>query len=85
MFKIVNDHVFLCVLLGLNVRFDHPSFDPRASLHFDYVDEKTVAFSTPPCPVQLTRNQPRFSIPIVVTLNDTELNRVPFTYLSCLF
>jgi hypothetical protein len=46
------------------------------------VDTKTIAFRTPPCPIQPTSTHP-IVIPLVITQNDEEIGRVEFLYQSC--
>ena len=43
---------------------------------------KTIAFTTPPCPIQCIGNQ-SIEIPIVVSQSDKEIARVNFLYQSC--
>ncbi|CAF1188048.1 unnamed protein product [Adineta ricciae] len=66
----------------LHIRFEHPAIDQRALVQREFVDEKTIAFLTPPCPERLTRDRPTLTIPIIININDVEINRVYFTYMS---
>ena len=68
--------------LAFTVRFDHPTVDPRSTLNMVFVDTKTISFYSPPCPIQLTRDNPSCTIPIVVTQNNSELARINFIYQS---
>jgi len=51
-------------------------------IQVDFVDTKTIAFLTPPCPIQAIGNQ-RMYVPIVVLQGNEEIARVNFLYQSC--
>jgi hypothetical protein len=70
------------IFLAFSVRFDHPSMDQRSTVNMVFVDTKTISFYSPPCPVLLTRENPSYSVPIVVTQNNNELARIDFIYQS---
>jgi hypothetical protein len=76
-------HLSYFYFLAFTVRFVHPRIDPTCIVPLDFVDAKTISFYTPPCPVQLTKDNPTVSIPIVVIQSDIEVARVDFVYQSC--
>jgi hypothetical protein len=51
-------------------------------IQIDFVDTKTIAFITPPCPVKAIENQ-KLEIPIVVIQGNEEIARINFLYQSC--
>ncbi|CAF1500034.1 unnamed protein product [Rotaria sordida] len=63
------------------IYFECPSSNKKDLIHFEFVDMKTIAFTTPPCPIQANGNQ-SIEIPIVVHQNDNEIARVNFLYQS---
>ncbi|CAF1232273.1 unnamed protein product [Rotaria sordida] len=63
------------------IYFECPSSNKKDLIHFEFVDMKTIAFTTPPCPIQANGNQ-SIEIPIVIHQNDNEIARVNFLYQS---
>ncbi|CAF3726030.1 unnamed protein product [Rotaria sordida] len=63
------------------VYFGCSSLNKKRRIHFEFVDMKTITFTTPPCPIQSTGNQ-SIEIPIVVSQSDVEIARVNFLYQS---
>ncbi|CAF2380013.1 unnamed protein product [Rotaria sp. Silwood2] len=63
------------------VCFECPSSNEKSWVHFEFVDMKTIAFTTPPCPTQDIGNQ-NIEIPIVISQSGEEIARVNFLYQS---
>ena len=56
------------MFLAITVRFEYSQMNlPSFIVMPQFVDTKTISFVTPPCPVPLTRNNPKITIPIVVS------------------
>ncbi|CAF1104258.1 unnamed protein product [Rotaria sp. Silwood1] len=64
------------------VHFENLSSNIKIPIPFKFVDMKTIAFKTPPCPVQATGNE-RIEIPLVVSQSGEEIARINFLYQSC--
>ncbi|CAF5141350.1 unnamed protein product, partial [Rotaria sp. Silwood1] len=79
---------------GDDILMDIPKLDKRKACHvyiecsssniksqipFEFVDMKTIAFTTPPCPIQAIGNQ-NIELPLVVSQKDEEIARLNFVY-----
>ncbi|CAF0971435.1 unnamed protein product [Rotaria sordida] len=64
------------------VYFEGSSSNEKSQINIEFVDMKTIAFTTPPCPIQAFGNQ-NIEIPIVVSQSGEEIARVNFLYQSC--
>ncbi|CAF0946250.1 unnamed protein product [Rotaria sp. Silwood1] len=64
------------------VYFEYLSSNTKSLIPFEFVDMKTIAFTTPPCCLQATGNE-SIEIPLVVSQNSEEIARINFLYQSC--
>jgi len=64
------------------VQFEHPLMNDIGEIKFEYVDTKTILFSTPPCPISFETSE-TIQVPIVVTQGPEEIARVNFYYQIC--
>ncbi|CAF2823875.1 unnamed protein product [Rotaria sp. Silwood2] len=65
------------------VYFECSSSNNKSQIQFEFVDMKTIAFKTPPCPIQTMGNE-NTEISIVVNESGEEIARVNFMYQSSL-
>jgi hypothetical protein len=72
----------LFFFLACEIYFEYYFPEQRQLIEIEYVDSKTVAFTTPACPMQANGNQ-RIEIPITVHQNGEEIGRINFVYQSC--
>ncbi|CAF3395995.1 unnamed protein product [Rotaria socialis] len=64
------------------VYFENSSSNEKEQVNVEFVDLKTIAFTTPPCPLKMTDNG-KIEIPITITQSGEEIARVSFCYESC--
>lgn len=51
-------------------------------ISIEYVDTKTISFTTPSYPTEVGRDQP-INVPIAIIQGNEEIGRVNFVYHSC--
>ncbi|CAF3947297.1 unnamed protein product [Rotaria sp. Silwood2] len=61
------------------VYFECLSSNEKSHINFEFVDMKTIAFKTPPCPIQAIEDE-NIVIPIVISQSGEEIARVNFMY-----
>ncbi|CAF4973702.1 unnamed protein product [Rotaria sp. Silwood1] len=64
------------------VYFEYSTINKTNHIPVEFVDLKTIAFRSPPCPIQVIENQ-QMEVSIVVIQSDEEIARVNFLYQSC--
>ncbi|CAF2411645.1 unnamed protein product [Rotaria sp. Silwood2] len=64
------------------VYFESSSSNNKRPVHFEFVDMKTIAFKSPPCPIQTMENK-NIKVSIVIKQRGEEIARVNFMYQSC--
>jgi hypothetical protein len=72
----------LFFFLACEIYFEYTFPERRQLIEFEYVDSKTVAFTTPACPMLANGNQ-TIEIPITINQNGEEIGRINFVYQSC--
>ncbi|CAF3813036.1 unnamed protein product [Rotaria sp. Silwood1] len=65
-----------------HVYIECSSSNTKSQIPFEFVDMKTIAFTTPPCPIQAIGNQ-NIELPLVVSQKGEEIARLNFVYESC--
>lgn len=61
------------------IMFDHPSMNNLSEIKFEYVDTKTILFTTPAYPIPFEKFE-TIEVPLVVKQGSDEIARVKFYY-----